>query len=349
MAMDVGGAKRRPEIRHQRDAARRRHAGAAHHHDARRADAAEGRRRHSCPMAANTVGQAGQRRSRRSSPSTPQNQFYVNALEVAEGGDRRSRQDASSRTRPRRVVLIKGDKDALYSAIMAAMDDLPQGADRGHRPHHRAEASSPATPREASSHGARPQALRRRARRHGRDPARQRGHERHAAHRRAARAAHHLHGGAAAHAEGRRHQPAARDQASRRRPTPTDADRPRVQRRPLDRGQQAAGHARRAAKSSSATSSRPARKRRCSSSATRSLRYGEIIAVIDAAKGAGVEKVGIVTEGMRKGGRPRRRPRQTGGEPARAAALAGSACVKRAARRVALFVVRGLILKAPGP
>ena len=32
------------------------------------------------------------------------------------------------------------------------------------------------------------------------------------------------------------------------------------------------------------------------------LRYGEIIAVIDAAKGAGVEKVGIVTEGMRQGG-----------------------------------------------
>jgi biopolymer transport protein ExbD len=30
------------------------------------------------------------------------------------------------------------------------------------------------------------------------------------------------------------------------------------------------------------------------------LRYGDIIEVIDAAKGAGVEKVGIVTEGMRK-------------------------------------------------
>ena len=29
------------------------------------------------------------------------------------------------------------------------------------------------------------------------------------------------------------------------------------------------------------------------------LRYGEIVEVIDAAKGAGVEKVGIVTEGMR--------------------------------------------------
>ena len=31
-----------------------------------------------------------------------------------------------------------------------------------------------------------------------------------------------------------------------------------------------------------------------------SLRYGEIVAVIDAAKGAGVEKVGIVTAGMRR-------------------------------------------------
>jgi biopolymer transport protein ExbD len=33
-----------------------------------------------------------------------------------------------------------------------------------------------------------------------------------------------------------------------------------------------------------------------------SLRYKDIIDVIDAAKGAGVEKVGIVTEGMRKAG-----------------------------------------------
>ena len=31
-----------------------------------------------------------------------------------------------------------------------------------------------------------------------------------------------------------------------------------------------------------------------------SLRYGDIVNVIDAAKGAGVEKVGIVTESMRK-------------------------------------------------
>jgi biopolymer transport protein ExbD len=34
-----------------------------------------------------------------------------------------------------------------------------------------------------------------------------------------------------------------------------------------------------------------------------SLRYGEIVEVIDAAKGAGVEKVGIVTTGMKNAGR----------------------------------------------
>ncbi len=35
-------------------------------------------------------------------------------------------------------------------------------------------------------------------------------------------------------------------------------------------------------------------------SAAGALRYGEIVTVIDAAKGAGVEKVGIVTEGMKR-------------------------------------------------
>jgi biopolymer transport protein ExbD len=33
-----------------------------------------------------------------------------------------------------------------------------------------------------------------------------------------------------------------------------------------------------------------------------SLRYGDVVSVIDAARGAGVDKVGIVTEGMRKAG-----------------------------------------------
>jgi len=32
------------------------------------------------------------------------------------------------------------------------------------------------------------------------------------------------------------------------------------------------------------------------------LRYGEIVAVIDAAKGAGVQRVGVITEGMRRSG-----------------------------------------------
>ena len=36
--------------------------------------------------------------------------------------------------------------------------------------------------------------------------------------------------------------------------------------------------------------------------ASGTLRYREIVAVIDAAKGAGVDKIGIVTEGMRKAG-----------------------------------------------
>ena len=39
------------------------------------------------------------------------------------------------------------------------------------------------------------------------------------------------------------------------------------------------------------------------------LRYGDIVEVIDAAKGAGVEKVGIITEGMRRAA-----ARQTGGD-----------------------------------
>ena len=99
--------------------------------------------------------------------------------------------------------------------------------------------------------------------------------------------------------QGRRHQPAARDEGA-------DAGRPTTTR--------------------SCSSTRPTARSRSTSSRSRSheletrlrdvfetrkektmfivgdgaLRYGEIIAVIDAAKGAGVEKVGIVTEGMRQ-------------------------------------------------
>ena len=44
-----------------------------------------------------------------------------------------------------------------------------------------------------------------------------------------------------------------------------------------------------------------------------SLRYGEIVAVIDAAKGAGVDKVGIVTMGMRNEAAGTAPPPRTGG------------------------------------
>jgi len=39
-----------------------------------------------------------------------------------------------------------------------------------------------------------------------------------------------------------------------------------------------------------------------------SVRYGEIMAIIDAAMGAGVEKVGIVTEGMRQSAQSQAQP-----------------------------------------
>ena len=44
-----------------------------------------------------------------------------------------------------------------------------------------------------------------------------------------------------------------------------------------------------------------------------SLRYGEIVAVIDAAKGAGVDKVGIVTMGMRNEAAGTAAPAKSGG------------------------------------
>ena len=68
-----------------------------------------------------------------------------------------------------------------------------------------------------------------------------------------------------------------------------------------------------------ARSSRRGVTRRCSSPAPEPLTYGEIIDVIDAAKGAGVDKVGIVTEGMRRAagaaGRSAREPATRFGFP----------------------------------
>ena len=60
------------------------------------------------------------------------------------------------------------------------------------------------------------------------------------------------------------------------------------------------------------------------------LRYGDIVEVIDAAKGAGVEKVGIVTEGMRRAASAPRRARSS-------AFSASRRIIRRGHLRVAFF------------
>jgi biopolymer transport protein TolR len=52
-----------------------------------------------------------------------QNRFYVNSLEVPRA-DLANRVKAALEDKAERIVLIKGDQDARYASIMAAMDDL---------------------------------------------------------------------------------------------------------------------------------------------------------------------------------------------------------------------------------
>jgi biopolymer transport protein ExbD len=52
-----------------------------------------------------------------------QNRFYVNGLEVAKA-DMADKVKTVLEEKKERIVLINGDQDASYSAIMAAMDDL---------------------------------------------------------------------------------------------------------------------------------------------------------------------------------------------------------------------------------
>jgi biopolymer transport protein ExbD len=52
-----------------------------------------------------------------------QNRFYVNGLEVSKT-DMPERVKTVLEDKKERVVLIKGDQDASYSAVMQAMDDL---------------------------------------------------------------------------------------------------------------------------------------------------------------------------------------------------------------------------------
>jgi biopolymer transport protein TolR len=52
-----------------------------------------------------------------------QNRFYVNGLEFPRA-DIPTRVQAALEDKTERIVLIKGDQDATYAAIMAVMDDL---------------------------------------------------------------------------------------------------------------------------------------------------------------------------------------------------------------------------------
>ena len=52
-----------------------------------------------------------------------QNRFYVNSIQYPRG-EVADRVKAALEDKTERIVLIKGDKDASYSSIMAAMDDL---------------------------------------------------------------------------------------------------------------------------------------------------------------------------------------------------------------------------------
>ena len=51
------------------------------------------------------------------------NKFYVNSIEV-DRGSMADRVKTALEDKTERIVLIKGDQDASYSSIMAAMDDL---------------------------------------------------------------------------------------------------------------------------------------------------------------------------------------------------------------------------------
>ena len=228
--------------------------------------------------------------------------FYVNSIEVprAEMADRVKK---ALEEKTERVVLIKGDTDASYRAIMAAMDDLRKAGieDIGLITDPKVDPNAPRRSRwEGNSHETRAQAFRRGAGRQGGNPSRQLGDERHAAHRRAARAPHHLHGGASAQPEGRRRQPAARGQQTAQKATPSEqivveynAD------RSIAVNKQPVTLANLQEKLRDVFETR--REKTMFIVGDPTLRYGEIIAVIDAGRGAGVEKVGIVTEGMRRG------------------------------------------------
>jgi biopolymer transport protein TolR len=146
--------------------------------------------------------------------------FYVNGIQVRETTCAARVQEALEE-KTERIVLIKADTDAPYSAVMAAMDRLREAQieDIGlitERKRRRATEGRQLGHGTRNKHHGAEKVVK------GKDmPAVPRRHERHAADRRAARAARHLHGRPAAHPEGRRHQPAARDPRAPRGHSPT--------------------------------------------------------------------------------------------------------------------------------
>jgi biopolymer transport protein TolR len=73
--------------------------------------------------------------------------FYVNSIEVSRA-EMADRVKAALEEKTERVVLIKGDTDASYRAIMSAMDDLRKAGieDIGLITDPKVEANKPATP-----------------------------------------------------------------------------------------------------------------------------------------------------------------------------------------------------------
>ena len=97
-----------------------------------------------------------------------------------------------------------------------------------------------------------------------------------------------------------RRQPAGRNTAAEAGDAGHQPDRAELHGRQEDLDQQPGRRPRAIWRSSCGRSSRSASRKTMFIMGAGTLRYGDIVEVIDAAKGAGVEKVGIVTEGMRK-------------------------------------------------
>ena len=104
------------------------------------------------PMAGNTVDKPDTQEQTVVAVDSA-NQFWVNGIQVPKG-EFADRVKTALEDKTERIVLIKGDQDASLQRDHGGDGRPPQGADRGHRPDHRAKKPDPNKPRrEASSHG----------------------------------------------------------------------------------------------------------------------------------------------------------------------------------------------------